>query len=109
MIMHTIAELCAFTTVNDIVIIGTLFFVYTQHFMYAIVHAHMDATVYLVYFMCTFIYMYLYLVIPLFRYLSFVHLLDRIWDPGFACPDLDPVASPSEKDQAYLEGLVEQQ
>jgi len=40
---------------------------------------------------------------------SFVQLLGRIWDPKFTCPDLEPVTTPSEEDQEYLDGLVEQQ
>jgi len=44
-----------------------------------------------------------------FRYLSFVHLLSRIWDTGFFCPDIDFVVAPLEEDQEFLDGLVEQQ
>ena len=42
-----------------------------------------------------------------FHYPFFVHLLDRIWDPGFACPYLDLMTTPSEEDQEYLDGLAE--
>ena len=41
-----------------------------------------------------------------FHYHSFVHLLGRIWDHGFACPDLELVTSPSKKDKEYLNGLA---
>ena len=40
--------------------------------------------------------------------LFFVHLLGRIWDPGFACPDIESVVIPSEEDVEYLDGLAEQ-
>jgi len=39
---------------------------------------------------------------------SFVHLLGHIWDPEFVCPNIDPVTTPSEEDQEYLDGLAEQ-
>jgi len=41
-------------------------------------------------------------------YLFFVHLLGRIWVPGFACPDIESVVTPSEEDAEYLDGLAEQ-
>ena len=39
--------------------------------------------------------------------LFFVHLLGRIWDPGFACPDIESVVTP-EEDAEYLDDLAEQ-
>ena len=53
--------------------------------------------------------MRVYHVIPCFHYSSFVHLLGCIWDPGFACPDIDLVFSPSEGHQEYIDVLAEQQ
>jgi len=49
----------------------------------------------------------LYLVITLFISLSFVHLLGRIWDPGFACPDIESEVTPTEEDVEYLDSLAE--
>jgi len=52
---------------------------------------------------------YIHHVILLFSYFSFVHLLGRIWEPEFACPDIDPVVAPSEEDQEHFDSLAEQQ
>ena len=74
------------------------------------IHYSSCMLVYLIDYICIFIcIIYTYHVIPSFLYLSFVYLLCHIWDPEFACSDLDPVASPSEEDQEYLGGLAEWQ
>ena len=44
-------------------------------------------------YICVYIMLFLW-----FHYPSFVHMLNRIWDPAFACPDLDPMTTPSEED-----------
>ena len=53
-----------------------------------------------------YLYTSFYSIVSLF---SFVHLLRRIWDPGFACPDINLVVVPSEEDKEYFDGLAKQQ